>query len=213
MITVREAFLHYRSMEFPLIDLAASFQLENGFWLLTGDSGIGKTSFLRLLSGWFTRNEKATVNWKIACDWDVLSDVDFVGSEGSLFPWFNVGKNIRIRNPGSSQEDVVKVLSALRLDSRVLGMWPYELSLGMYKRIEFASALLHLRRVLILDEFFSSLDHDSRSGCMELLTTFNQNRIVILTTHTPESVSVLKPRKLLLRNDSNIRTITSVVLD
>ena len=187
-MTFRRLFLQFPIQDHALFDVDQASGFANGIWALTGHSGLGKTSFLRLLSGWFAEEEGHVVSWAADMDWNPFTDVDLIGNEPSLLPWNRVATNLQTRIPLSPMGEIESVVKATGLDPKVLRARPYELSLGMYKRVEFVAALLGGRKMLLLDEFFGSLDPDSRLRCFDLVREHRADKVTIISTHSPETL-------------------------
>ncbi len=209
---LRRLFLQYANCDYPLFNVDADYRLSEGLWSLTGHSGIGKTSFLRLLSGWYSEEEANGVVWKAEVDWDPLGDTDFIGNDPSLLPWKKVAANIHSRVPKASAMDIENIIKATGLGAEVMHARPYELSLGMYKRVEFAAALLGARKILFLDEFFSSLDPDSRTRCFDLVRERRAGKTTIISSHSPEFLPEDGMHSILLRKMDDQPTITRIEL-
>ena len=156
LLKIERLNIFYPNEVSPLINIQ-DFSIEaQSPIMLVAPSGWGKTTLFRALSGWFKGNNSAI---KVVCSWnfDSLKDVEFVGNHPSLLPWKRVIENILLRAKDSNLDEALSALEAVGLKTAVADMWPYELSLGMYKRVEFVAAILSRRSVLILDEFFSYL--------------------------------------------------------
>ena len=205
-------FLRFPNSEHALFDVTDVANLSTGIWSLTGKSGVGKTSLLRLLSGWFDDEDREDIAWKAELDWNPLTDVDFIGNESSLLPWKRVAANIHLRVPAVSTKDIESIVKATGLEAAVLHAWPYELSLGMYKRVEFAAALLGGRQILLLDEFFGSLDPESRHRCFDLVHKHRANKVTIISTHSPETLPEDGMRSITLQRTEGQPTITKIQL-
>lgn len=155
--------------------------------ILVAPSGWGKTTFFRALSGWYDY-AGSPVRVSRECNFNPFSDVEFIGNHQSLLPWMRVRDNIRLRTDVQDLKIIIEILEAVGLPRTAADLWPYQLSLGMYKRVEFAISILCGRELLLLDEFFSSLDEMARASCMQLLKDRRNGLATIVSSHNPETL-------------------------
>lgn len=185
-IVVQNALLKFEGASAPIVEIESPFEIRRGCSLLVAPSGGGKTSLLRLLSGWFTPSVDGHPAFELLVNYDPMRDAEFIGNHQTLLPWYSVRKNIEMR--GGDYSKAKENWSAIGLPMPALDRYPYELSLGMYKRAELVAALSHSTRLLLLDEFFSSLDPESSALSMTLIEAHaGAAGAVLITTHTPEA--------------------------
>jgi len=156
--------------------------------VLLGQSGCGKTTFLKILSGLRKPSEGSVAG--------VPSRVGFVFQEPRLIPWATVGKNLRFANPSCPVEDL---LARVHL-SGWAHSYPRELSGGMQQRVNLARALGMEPELLLLDEAFGSLDLRHKFSIMEDLLEFwkRRNCTVLMVTHDITEALFLGDRILFL---------------
>ncbi len=142
--------------------------------VITGASGCGKTTLLRLVSG-----DEPPDAGAIRLGGRVLSDdrvdlppekrgVAMVPQGGGLLPEHNAGANIalvmprreRSSRPGAAR--VAALFDLLRLPDAVADRRPHELSAGERQRVALARGLIARPELLLLDEPFFSLDAGAR---------------------------------------------------
>jgi len=156
---------------------------------LIGPTGCGKTTLLELLAGLQTPTEGV-----ITIDGEDVSgprrDSILIFQHHNLFDWLTVRDNVAfgLRNRGlprrearrQSNEQLERVGLAAFAD-RV----PGELSGGMRQRVALARALVLAPRLLLMDEPFGSLDHQTRRIMQRyLLSTWRQSKAtIVLVTH------------------------------
>ena len=173
-----------------------SFSLKEGETVaLIGASGSGKTTLLRLISG-SLRPDSGKVIAPPPASQSYMSQKDL------LLPWRNVQDNItlplELEGKILSSERLEFVLESLELTA-LRHRYPHELSGGQYKRAMLARAIAPEKKLLLLDEPFSSLDLPLRDKLYSRLKTLSQ-ATTLLVTHDFRDAFTLADRILLLSN-------------
>lgn len=174
--------------------ILAEFDLkiaEGDVLVITGKSGIGKTSLIRIAAG-FEELESGDLK---KCD-NFSCSLQF--QEDLLLEDRNLVENLRII--GSSDAEIDKALKALDLlDDK----WKKakELSGGMRRRLSLIRAVLKPSKLLILDEPTSGMDKKTAEIAIEWLSKelFKNHRACIVASHDMEALlklKVVKPRYL-----------------
>jgi NitT/TauT family transport system ATP-binding protein/sulfonate transport system ATP-binding protein len=152
------------------IDLAVA---DNDFISILGPSGCGKSTLLRIVAGL-----EAPSTGRVLVDGRAVAspgpDRGMVFQSYTLFPWLTVRENIcfGLREKGVAQAEQERI--AARFLDRV-GLrgfedhYPKMLSGGMQQRTALARALANDPKILLLDEPFGALDHQTRALMQELL--------------------------------------------
>jgi len=171
------------------------------FVVVTGESGSGKTTFLRLCAGLLTAAGGSV-------DRSAGLVTGYVFQEPRLLPWCRVSENVmlpmlaagvdaaeaRARTEGLLDEAGLKDSAA---------QWPLTLSGGMAQRVNLIRALGIGPKLLLLDEPFSSLDAAGRSKMLDLVARHGRDAgmTVICVTHYPEELSGFTTRSMALGAD------------
>lgn len=163
---------------------------DHGVVAITGESGIGKTTLLRIISGL----EKSY-------DGEVLgggfSNVSFAFQEYRLFSNLSALDNVIFAISDTKNEAVVKkskdMLFSLGLKESDFDLFPGELSGGMKQRVSLARAFLKDAPTLLLDEPTKELDKENISLLTVIIQKISMYRLVIIVTHNLEDIECLSP--------------------
>ncbi len=171
------------------------------FIIITGRSGIGKTTLLSLI-GRLTEPTTGEifidgVNLK-ALDDAALSDfrarkIGFVFQFASLIPTLSVLENIAL--PSLFAGQAVDEKRTIEL-ARMVGLgdklknYPRQLSGGQRRRVAIARALVNHPEILLADEPTGDLDVETEREILDLFRALNrQGMTVILVTHNPNLIA------------------------
>ncbi|MBT3271809.1 MAG: ATP-binding cassette domain-containing protein, partial [Spirochaetales bacterium] len=154
--------------------------------VISGDSGTGKTSLLKVIAGLVPPSGGS------------VSGPDLVGfmfQDDRFLPWFDNMRNVGLPllYQGRSRRES-EMQAGLLLEQVGLEDWkrsyPAELSGGMKKRLAFARSFACMPGALLLDEPFTGLHHDARAKLWALFGDLIQQKPVpvIVVTHFPEEV-------------------------
>ena len=167
---------------------------ENEFITILGPSGCGKSTLLRIVAGL----DRQTAG-EALLDGQHISgpgaDRGMVFQSYTLFPWLTVQDNVcfglqeRARNRGGLSRSE-QLATAQRYIAKV-GLtgfeqhYPKQLSGGMQQRTALARALANRPRILLMDEPFGALDHQTRELMQELLLGIweAEHSTVLFVTH------------------------------
>ncbi|PKO42570.1 MAG: sulfonate ABC transporter ATP-binding protein [Betaproteobacteria bacterium HGW-Betaproteobacteria-3] len=162
---------------------------ENDFITILGPSGCGKSTLLRMVAGLDT-----PTTGRITLDGQPVSgpgaDRGMVFQSYTLFPWLTVLQNVcfGLREKGlplAQQHDIAHGFLAKVGLKGFERHFPRQLSGGMQQRTALARALANNPRILLMDEPFGALDHQTRELMQELLQGIweAERKTVLFVTH------------------------------
>ena len=168
----------YISINDILIIKDLSLQVDGGeFCLIGGESGIGKTTLLNVVSGLkkpdqgeIFLNDK-TLNSKNKFVLPEKRNIGYVFQDFALFPHINVYKNITFASENISKDLFSKTIEALKLEEHINKM-PYQLSGGLQQRAAIARAIMMKPSLLLLDEPCSNLDAQNSDSVQSILSWY-----------------------------------------
>ena len=175
-----------------------SFEIEHGMFGLLGPNGAGKSTLMRIICGILEPSYgQITIN---GIDTKVKRE-ELQGLIGYLPQEFGMYENLtaweflnymgilkKLYNRKMREERMDYVLNAVHMTGHKhekIGSY----SGGMKQRIGIAQILLHLPRILVVDEPTAGLDPRERIRFRNLLVELSKERIVIFSTHIIEDVA------------------------
>ncbi len=185
-----QKLVKYYNKDNPIIK-ELDFSVKKGeFVSFIGESGSGKTTFLKCLAGLEKINSgRITLNNKVLNDKDIfikphLRKIGFIFQDYPLFPHLNVFDNIKINLKQSYFKNIDYYTELLGLGS-LLKRFPHELSGGEQQRVSIARALVREPDLLLMDEPFSNLDSAIKSKIQDEIYKIlkKTNTTTILVTH------------------------------
>jgi ABC-type nitrate/sulfonate/bicarbonate transport system ATPase subunit len=167
-------------------DLAVA---ENDFITILGPSGCGKSTLLRIVAGLDTQT-----TGEVRLDGQPITgpgaDRGMVFQSYTLFPWLTVQDNVcfGLRERGLPRSQQLEQAAAFIAKVGLRGFehhYPKQLSGGMQQRVAIARALANGPRMLLMDEPFGALDHQTRELMQELLLGIweAEKKTVLFVTH------------------------------
>jgi len=175
--------------------------------VFVGPTGCGKSTLLELIAGLQTPTRGT-----VAIDGeDVVGprhDTVLIFQHHNLFDWLTVRDNVAfgLRHRGLSRQEArrraVEQLERVGL-TKFADRVPAELSGGMRQRVGLARALVVSPRLLLMDEPFGSLDHQTRRIMQRyLLSTWRQSKAtIVLVTHDLDEALRLADRIVMFSAD------------
>jgi multidrug efflux pump subunit AcrB/ABC-type multidrug transport system ATPase subunit len=175
-----------------------SLDIGNGMFGLLGPNGAGKTTLMRIICGILEQSYGKV--WINGLDTQKMRE-ELQGLIGYLPQEFGSYENMtadeylnyqamlkNIIDVKTREERVTYVLQAVHMEERRherIGSY----SGGMKQRMGIAQILLHLPRILVVDEPTAGLDPRERIRFRNLLVELSRERVVIFSTHIIEDIS------------------------
>ncbi len=173
--------------------------------VIIGNSGCGKTTFLRILAGLDKPDKGMVLIGK-----DVYSTPDFamhpsirkigfVFQEPALWPHMKVRQNIYF---GMKPENKRDERFFLELINKIQHKYPAQLSFGEQRRVAVVRALSSNPEYIFLDEAMVNLDKKNQRLLVETVRTF-QNELragLLIVSHQPELWDTFEGPRFELKN-------------
>ena len=171
-----------------------SYTLEGpGAYIVMGESGVGKTTLLRIIAGLDEEYSGSVVGGGV-------ENISFMFQEYRLFPALNALKNASLASLDDLNE-AAELLLRLGFKKTDLKKKPRELSGGMKQRVAFVRAILKKSPVLLLDEPTKELDQDTVNTMLEIINEESKTRLVVIVTHDDISDKLVSAQ--IIRLESN----------
>ncbi|HEX8286688.1 MAG TPA: ATP-binding cassette domain-containing protein [Pyrinomonadaceae bacterium] len=214
MLTVNLKKHFYKEREI-VFRLDVSFSVGSGFSVITGSSGAGKTSILRLIAGILAPDEGF-----VEVDSQIYYDsarkinlsiqerrVGYVFQDYALFPHLTALQNIAYGVKADEQklknEKAREMLSIFRIE-HVCKRVPREMSGGERQRVALARALASDPAIVLLDEPLSAVDVETRAKLLDEIENAQLRALIpfIYVTHNEREAERFGKHRIKLKNGS-----------
>jgi multidrug efflux pump subunit AcrB/ABC-type multidrug transport system ATPase subunit len=175
-----------------------SMEIGQGMFGLLGPNGAGKTTLMRIICGIFEQSYGKI--WISGVDTQEKREelqglIGYLPQEFGMYENMTAGEYLNyqgilkgLKHPEERDQRVDYVLSSVHMlehKNEKIGSY----SGGMKQRIGIAQILLHLPRILVVDEPTAGLDPRERIRFRNLLVELSRERVVIFSTHIIEDIS------------------------
>lgn len=172
-----------------LRDLSLAFP-DAGLFLLLGESGSGKTTFLNVLSGMIPFDAGAVtvdgIEYRDRVDAGALAArIDYITQDSYFVDFLTVTDNLRLVR--DEPTEIADLLEGYGL-SRTAGQLPPTLSGGEKQRLAVLRAILGGKDVLLLDEPTAALDGENKRAVFELLSALKDRALILCATHDRQAI-------------------------
>jgi len=167
-----------------------NFNFQSGVLnIVSGESGVGKTSLLNLIAGLERPSSGSIVLDNITqADSNHFIEpekrnIGFVFQDFALFPHMSIESNITFAGE-SDNKFFNKLVRRMSLADH-LKKYPHEISGGQQQRVSIARALFSKPKILLVDEPISNQDKENKNEIIKIISEFikNQNIICIIVSH------------------------------
>lgn len=203
-LTVTIKSFSYPKEKKPVLKNIKASIPDGSFFGITGRTGSGKSSLLRLILREFDLEQGSSIridgiplpHIKIR---SLRNKITWVPQEPMLFSG-TISENIAFSSPGASQQQIEKAARLAAIDKDILcfkegyetplGENGINLSGGQKQRLSLARALLSDADILLLDDSFSALDMKTEAIILKNLMAMRQQKTIILVTQRlPELIT------------------------
>jgi len=186
-----------------LLDIDLSFK-SGEFVALSGVSGSGKTTILRVLSGLEKASGEIIVDNEIWLDKNSSKpiqkrDIGFVFQDYALFPNLSVIDNLLYVK---KDKVLAKYLLSMTDMYELKNRYPSSLSGGQKQRVSLCRALMKKPKILLLDEPLSALDPHMRTKLQDEILALHKEfgTTTIMVSHDPSEMYRLGSRVLVINS-------------
>lgn len=196
-VAIKVPFVAPRKPDFRALN-GVNIEISNGMFGLLGPNGAGKTTMMRIICGileqsygkvWINGHDTQEKREELQGLIGYLPQAFGTYENMSAWDYLDYQANLKgLDQKALRHKRVAEVLDLVHMSERKndkIGAF----SGGMKQRIGIAQILLHLPRILVVDEPTAGLDPRERIRFRNLLVELSRNRIVIFSTHIIEDIS------------------------
>jgi cell division transport system ATP-binding protein len=212
MLVEENGIIHFKGVTKKFGSLVAlgdiSFDVKKGeFIFITGPSGAGKTTILKLILGELTADtgEVKIDGFNVAglAEKDLprfRQQIGTVFQDFKVLPERTVFENVAVALaviglPEKDWDERVKHVLTLAGLSNQINLFPSQLSGGELQRVSLARALSVNPKIILADEPTGNLDWETSDNLMNLFEKINkEGKTIVMATHNMEIVKKYKKR-------------------
>lgn len=151
---------------------------------ITGQSGVGKTTLLKVILGLVKPNGGEYHGGETV--------KAAVFQENRLFEEYTALENVYATGQCDKTVDAIQKALLEILPKDCLSKPVKEFSGGMKRRADVARAMLSEGEVVLLDEPFNGLDEKTKEQTIAFINKYKQGRTILFTTHCPADIEIVK---------------------
>ncbi|MCZ7408087.1 ATP-binding cassette domain-containing protein [Parvimonas micra] len=197
MLEIKNLTVKYDEIILSNINL----KLDKKIYGLKGDSGSGKTTFIKALLGLieykgelFLDGEKL----KNRKNFQVVFQNPFNSFDSTRKIRFSINEILSLNAVEINLEELANKVG---VDTSLFDKYPKELSGGELQRLSIARAISTNPKVLIFDEPTSALDVENQKKILDLIKTF-KDKIIIFISHDLKVIKYISDEILILHKES-----------
>lgn len=225
MISINNLNIKYKGANNKTInDLSFSIQ-DNSVLIITGESGVGKTTIIKALLGFLPSNTKISgileydgVTYDLSKEKPLLlikdsfylpqhalNSLSQIHTISSLCLDFLKSRNL-FTNKETAQTKFKAILKEMKIKRDIWNAYPFQLSGGELQRVLFAIAILIEAKIIFLDEPTSALDYENQKTIINILNILNSKykKTLIIVTHSEKIIAQFKKNQLLITKEGDL---------
>ncbi len=194
-----------------------NLEIENGMFGLLGPNGAGKSTLMQIVAGLLEPTSgKVTLDGvEVTAKPEYVRErLGYLPQDFGFYPQLTGRAMLThllrlkgVRAPSGEKKLVESLLHRVNL-SHAANQKVGGYSGGMRQRLGIAQAIAGDPRILVVDEPTAGLDPEERFRFYRILAELAENRIVLLSTHIVEDVSVLCPQFAIIHQGTLIARTT-----
>ena len=170
-----------------------NYNFDKKIYGILGESGCGKTTFLRTIAGLMKPLQGEIIVDDIKNDKKNRSNIYMMHQNYTSFDWMTclnnvlIAKKIKGKVTKEDEKNAIKILELVKLKDHI-HKYPKQLSGGMRQRLSLARILFIQPQIILMDEPLSALDSVTRTEMQDLIIRMHKraNNTIIMVTHSAE---------------------------
>ena len=206
LLELKDITLNYHTLkdETKALENITMYVDTKEFISIVGPSGCGKTTLLSIIAG-ILKPSGGTVTLNGKPISETKNQIGYMFQRDHLFEWRTVLQNIKLgleithnKDP-KNNEYLHELINKYGL-SEFIGKYPHHLSGGMRQRVALIRTLVLRPEILLLDEPFGALDHQTRKTVIQDVSSIitREQKTSILVTHDLSEAASLSDRIIVL---------------
>lgn len=204
LIQFKDVDFRYKNQPINLLNKVSCTFHSHNFYLLTGDSGAGKTSFLKLIyrrllpiAGDIHVLGNNTKNLNLTSVTSLRQQIGIIQQNSQLFEHLTIKENVclplKIIQPDQYNIEAyaMELIKWVEL-GEYANCYPRDLSAGQRLRITVAQAVIKKPKIILADELTGNIDEEQSTRLISLFHELTKNGTTVILSTNNRSFSTSK---------------------
>lgn len=222
LIQFKDVDFSYKNQPSNLLNKVSCTFHSHNFYLLTGDSGSGKSSFLKLIyrgllptAGEIYVLGNNTKNLNLTSITSLRQQIGIIQQNSQLFEHLTIKENISLplkimqSNQCNAEVYAMELIKWVEL-GEYANCYPRNLSAGQRLRIAVAQAVIKKPKIILADELTGNIDEEQSARLMSLFHELTKNGTTVILSTNNRSITIPKGLCEVRIRNGNVHTQRSL---